>query len=597
MEQNDSILYYDHYKKGIKYYHSCNYKLAIKEFKKASLYTHSTYYKAKCINNEGVCYKNISNFDSAFTCYFKANKFLTDIDSLQETAKSYNNLGNLYLSTGDYYSALQNFLLSLKIKREYNDSLHIGSTLLNMGEVQLRLNNLQKAKEYYIESLKIRKKTKDTIGISSCYVNLGILQKRNSNFSEAMNYFNMALNLCNIGFCGEKHIRLIAMENIGELYNQLDQKDKALSIFKTCLLFAKDLNSIDDITYCKNEIANIIIQKGEYNTALKYAKEAFVTAKNTNNFEVLDDYSLTISYIYEKKGNTKDALVWYKKHDFYKDSILTIQKARSIQSLEFKYKTQQKENEILKLQNENILKESQLAKSKYTVYGVVGLLLLIVGIGYFLWAKQKQGQKLALLQNTVKASEIEKNRIGRELHDGIAGSILRIVYETEQDQIDLSDKLLKTYNEVRDLSHQLDGRPIHGEMFSDRLLETIPENKEGQIFDVKLSPNHLQLREPYGTHIYRIVQELVTNNLKHAKASRTDISIELEKEVLSIFYKDNGIGMAGFKKGNGYVNMENRIELMNGNIELNTKPDNGFEVTVKIPYKKAIITQKQKIAV
>jgi signal transduction histidine kinase len=117
----------------------------------------------------------------------------------------------------------------------------------------------------------------------------------------------------------------------------------------------------------------------------------------------------------------------------------------------------------------------------------------------------------------------------------------------------------------------------------DRLFEIVPENNENQLFEVSIVPQYIELEEPYSTHIYRIILELFTNNLKYANASKTKVSLSLENNVLTLLYSDNGKGVTSLKKGNGLKSIDNRITLLNGNLDINSK--NGFSVSIKIPYK------------
>jgi signal transduction histidine kinase len=285
---------------------------------------------------------------------------------------------------------------------------------------------------------------------------------------------------------------------------------------------------------------------------------------------------------YEINGDNKNALVYYKLMKAESDSLYQKSFYSKIAESETKYQTQQKEAEILKLSNENLKKEAALIKSNNVIYAVSGILFATLILILFFWHKRKQKERLIKLETAIKATDEEKKRIGKELHDGIAGSIIRLVHEVENKDVNLSDKLLKTYNEVRDLSHQLNNTPMHGEAFMERLIEIIPDNHENQVFSFKITPSNLELIEPYGTHIYRIIQELITNNLKHAKATKTIILIKYDKEKLTINYSDNGIGTKELKKGTGIINIEDRVAIMKGKILINNS--NGFSVDIEIPY-------------
>lgn len=584
LQQNDSISYKNHYKIAINYYKSSEYNKAIDEWNTAIKCTNSKYDKSKCLINAGVCYKLLSKYDSAFYCYSKARDVAIAIDSVKLLGKINNNLGVLSLRTGAYNKAQEHLLLALKYKKEENNIKAIGSTLLNLGEVQLRLNNWDKAEDYYLQSLQLREQVADTFGITSCCINLGIVNKRRGHYIKAKRYYDDALKYCDASTRNMDDIRLIVYENMGELSTKKGNFEKAIFLYNIALELANKINSLFDIAHCKNEIALVKLEQGLPHAALKLSKESFLIAENANIFEKKESYSYTISKAYEKLGNYKKAIKWSRKHEIYKDSILTIDKIREVQGMEYEYQTQQKETKILKLSNQNNEQKAQLAQSRLINISGASVLLLLSGLGLFFWHKKKQQQKLKLLESSVKASEQAQKRIGKELHDGIAGSLIKLVHDTEGKQQDLSDKLLHTYHEIRELSHQLDNTPMHGELFMERLFELIPKSKDDQVFTFKIIPNHLDLKEPYGTHVYRIIQELIANNLKHAKATKTSIRIALEKEQLQLNYTDNGIGVQNLKKGRGFKNIEDRLALMQGELIIDKDYEGGFKLDIYIQY-------------
>ncbi len=565
-----------HYKKAIDNYRYSQYKEAIKEWQKAYDVTSSKYNKAKCLMNIAIGFKKIDLYDSAFVYNEKAGIILKDIDSLRLLGNLENNLGTLYLKTGAYHKAITHLLTALDIKKRTKNLKGAGSTLLNLGEVELRLDNLDKAQKYYLESLKIREQIKDTAGIASCYIDLGILEKRKANYDKAYKYYQNVLDLCQNNFRQSDRYKLIALENTGELKVVQGEPDMALPYFTEALSIANNINSLYDVSYCENEIAKIKLENNQLNAALKLAQNSYNTAKKINNLENLEQSTLLLSQIYERLGPSKKALNLLKEYQIYKDSLFDVSKVKQIQELESKYQTQQKEAQILKLSNENIKKEAALAKTRFIMYAVGGTSVFLLGLGFLFWQRRRQQQKLEVLASAVKAGEAEKQRIGKELHDGIAGSLIKLVYETEGDNLDLSDKLLKTYNEVRTLSHQLNNTPMHDEIFADRIEELLPENLPDKQFKIHIEPRNLKLPEPYGTHLYRIIQELIANNLKYANATETIINIVQKDDTLHFEYKDNGIGADNIKKGNGLKNIMDRVTLMKGELQIQSATDKGF---------------------
>lgn len=581
-QNNSPVDFKENYKKAIKKFKASEYQNAIKAWKEAS--RHGIQYdKARCYVNIGVSYKRLSNYDSAFFHYNKAKNILTLLDSLRVLSNVYNNLGTLHLRTGNYEKAENNFLLSLKIKEKRKDTLKIGSTLLNLGEVQLRLKNFNKAKEYYSKSLNLRLKVKDTFGIVSCYINLGILEKKQFFYKEALTYYNQALKFCNLGFNNMENLKLRVYQNIGSLLFTQKKNDSAILYYEKALLLSKKVGDKLDIAFCKNEIARIKIQKKSFNSAKKLALEAFQTSNELNILEDMQLFSLTIFEAFEGLKDYKKANIWLKKHIKIKDSILNIDRIKNIQNLEFKYETQQKENKILKQENDLQKKEISLQESKTKTNIAFSGILIILSLGGTYILTRNKNEKNKLLAKKIEGKEEEKKSVGKELHDDIASDLISINYSIENKDPKISREILKCYDKVRNLSHQLNNRYIKDTPFANRLIEAIPEEREDQFFSLKVTPPLLKLSETYSNNFYRIIRELITNNLKYAQASETTISVTLENQKLSLDYIDNGIGISEFKKGTGFKNIEERVHALKGTLDIQN--NNGLKVNINLPYK------------
>jgi signal transduction histidine kinase len=218
---------------------------------------------------------------------------------------------------------------------------------------------------------------------------------------------------------------------------------------------------------------------------------------------------------------------------------------------------------------------------------------------------EKQSQELAfqqdLLKSTIITQERERARIAQELHDEI-GSKLNVVNLNfnllEQSLINGQDadisidqirtSLTHSIKRVRDLSHGL-YPPILEKFGIQSALKSLALefNKTGQIIiDMEIDHEWKKIELTKSLHIYRIVQELINNTIKHAKAKHIQFSSSQDKNGLMLIYKDDGIGVAGNLNkglGMGMQNIKTRVSLLDANMELNSIKSNGFEIRILIP--------------
>ncbi len=247
------------------------------------------------------------------------------------------------------------------------------------------------------------------------------------------------------------------------------------------------------------------------------------------------------------------------------------------------------------------------------VYTFIAFILLTVSLLVFIYYSrkkiiQKEIEKKDLeikyqkemLNAAILTQEKERKRIARDLHDDISSKINIIslnshfltvpnlsekeIRQITSNIIDVSAKVLES---TRRISHDL-LPPIFEEfgihvaieelcsnyLKSNNLIVNYNNILEQDIFDEIDKKNHL--------HIFRILQELINNSIKHGMATEIDINFEKKKKKRVLKYKDNGNGFdvqkTNLKKGLGMKNIESRVEFLNGKFEMNSAIDQGVQV-------------------
>ena len=235
--------------------------------------------------------------------------------------------------------------------------------------------------------------------------------------------------------------------------------------------------------------------------------------------------------------------------------------------------------------------------SELILVATLGMFVLAVGVVFFFLAyqrrllkEQKERQRVEaeyqqeLLRSTVRSQERERNRIGKDLHDEVGAmlSTSRMYFRhldqsTSAEKFDqLKGKVLGLFDDtlasVRRVSHDL--RPP--------VLETLglAEAVSGLVGhlndtgDIKVTYQHnilVKLDKEFELAWYRIIQELIHNTIKHAQATEIGIQLKGDSTQLQVEYEDNGVGInSGYelKRGLGMQNIESRLNLMQGKMEL-----------------------------
>lgn len=238
-----------------------------------------------------------------------------------------------------------------------------------------------------------------------------------------------------------------------------------------------------------------------------------------------------------------------------------------------------------------------VSEQSYLILGTSAMVLMMLGIIYFALAFQRklarrareyqeieklmQKQELASAYLLIEGQEQERKRIAAELHDNIGGllatlkiySDLTLSNNGKHDQEHLNKKVNEVTrslgDEVRKLSHELDLRTLSGfglKVALENLCEAI--NDSGKITVQTLVDIREPIPDDYAFHIYRIIQELVTNTLKHSQASKVRIELSQIGPDITLIYEDNGQGfdLNNTKNGMGMQNISVRVNQINGKL-------------------------------
>ncbi len=207
-----------------------------------------------------------------------------------------------------------------------------------------------------------------------------------------------------------------------------------------------------------------------------------------------------------------------------------------------------------------------------------------------------------LIRVTIESQEEERKRIGKDLHDqvGTALSRLRLLMESLGEEQEMDEERKKKYQstrqiistvvtDVRTISHQLSPTILELCGLEEALLEIIDQvNITGNLRAQLLKEEETvmsNLSPAANMAIYRSIQELITNTIKHAKAQEINLNFRKENDQLHICYQDNGIGLANESEqpGMGLKNIASRVISVNGTFHIDPKAT-GFKINIDIPY-------------
>lgn len=398
---------------------------------------------------------------------------------------------------------------------------------------------------------------------------------------------------------------------LAEGYNQLEKQKKALQYLDSAIYYARKDKNLGQKGFALIKKAHILTEDKQYAKAENMLNEAIKT------YNIADD-NPSLLYAYLEKKILYTSKKDYKAASIMGDSIFGLavksydeRFADGISEMEVKYKTAEKEREILEQRAEIAEKGLLLQKRQYQFYGALGLALLFCILGYLFYNQQKLKNKQLVKENKLKVAlketetqnklQEQRLRISRDLHDNIGAQLSFIIssidnlkYASKDTSDEFKDKLsyiseftLSTIDQLRDTIWAMNKDEISLTDLQSRTLAFIEKAKVAKQ-DIKFKYNNevekdILFTAIEGMHLFRVIQEAINNSLKYANASIVTVDFLEVNNQLYINIKDNGIGFEkeAVQLGNGLYNMQKRMDEINAHIDINSKPSEGTEIVVK----------------
>jgi len=214
-------------------------------------------------------------------------------------------------------------------------------------------------------------------------------------------------------------------------------------------------------------------------------------------------------------------------------------------------------------------------------------------------SKQIEQDKLLRISSVIDAQENERQRLSRDLHDGLGQMLLAVKMKLEQAKKSSNEKNISTITEaielikntiaeIRTISNDLMPTVLANFGLTEGLNKLCRDSLQNSSIDFDFICNNLEninFDEKEQIYIFRIIQEIVNNIIKHSNAKEAQIKIFNENDTLNIIVKDNGMGFDSTlnKSGNGLKNILERTKLLNGSLLINSIINQGTTIQISIP--------------
>ena len=333
----------------------------------------------------------------------------------------------------------------------------------------------------------------------------------------------------------------------------------------------------------------------KFDEALAFANKKIETSHSLHHEEDKMEAHLLLSDIYYKTGAFKQSIE--NKNEYYtiKDSLFNKSSANTLAYYQTLYETEKKEKELVeKNSNIQLLEKDNEASKKLFIIIVIASALLFGLILLYRNQKDLKGKKLLqekYSQDLLQSQENERIRISKDLHDGIGQKLLIIKNKLlSKGESETKEMVEETIEEVRSISRDLYPFQLQELGITRAIEHTITQIDENTTLFISSEIDNIDhlFQKEQEVNIYRIVQESLSNIIKHAKAEASKVSIKKMTDKIIISIKDNGVGFDFNEKYQdenslGLKTLLERTKFLSGQMKIHSKKGDGTLIEFTLP--------------
>lgn len=555
--------------------------------------------------------------DSGLAEYGRSLDYLLKERGYRYTGVAWTGIGNTMMQSGRLDTAAQAYFHGIEAYREAGDTVSMAHAYNGLSIIFSQMEQLQKSLHYLRKAEVLYVQRRDSGNHIKVLINMGDKYTRLNQPSDAAVSFREAIRISDLA--QYQLGRFYARVGIADLYaTKKLHTDSALIYLHEAERIARGFTLPPLLVSSMHETFGLAyFESGNSAMAREHLLKAGPVLKDIGHVPTLMQHSHLLTKVNIQLGQKAAAMDAFDDYVRYRDSLQKTDVATKVNELETKYRTLEKDKSLADQQLAITKKDLELRKKGGMLAALGGGLLLVLAIAggiYFHFRQQQQLQRqqmqliqkeaeLAMAQASMEGEEKERARLARNLHDG-AGSILSGVklylasLETEYRELSQSAPYRNTLSllndavsEIRNTSHNLMPRPLFEEgldMAAHAYCEKLSRHHSLEI-------EYLSFGEPrrFNAHfelmIYRTLQELLANVIKHAEATHVFVQLNFGEEMFSLTVEDDGKGFTdtGEAAGIGMFDLRSRVEAFRGTMDVESSAE-GTSVLLALPLNAAI---------
>lgn len=564
---------------------------------------------AQSYNDLGILFIDEANYEKAIEYFMTSLSIRKKLQDSSGIAAIYNKLGIVYQKQGRLSDALDAQLKALAIYEAAQNKAYQAVCLNNIAIIHQNLGDLERSLEYHQYALAMRVDLLDNKGEGASYLNMANVFLKLADTNSAVNYYQKALTI--FQHFDDDEAYSTTLNNLGKVYLAELEYKKALPLLEKSLDLRLKMEDKKALSSSYAKLGEVYLGLKQQSLSKEMLLKSLQLAREVGVVEEEMETCSLLSLLFSKMNRYDSAYYYHVIYQELRDSVYQDRLDQQIVEVQSRYDVQRQKSENQLLVRENELFEAQLSQRKTEILLLIFIIISITGAGIFFYYRYRQRQqeihtKELLKQNEIRmqavidAQESERRRIARDLHDGVGQKLsgIRLQWESSkipqasmehQDKLTSMKRLLdESVEEVRSISHQMMPKELEQFGLVPAIDQTLINSLGMSSIQYKFEHHGMESRvsQQIELALFRILQELVSNIIKHAGASMVTIQLLKNKRNLVLVVADNGVGMdlkSPKISGIGMMNVESRVDSIKGHIHIETAKNNGMTTTIRIP--------------
>ncbi|MDR6784944.1 two-component system NarL family sensor kinase [Pedobacter africanus] len=571
-----------------------NYMAGKLKYSKRMMYLHAT----------------LTQHDSAIWYGKQILKIATETKDSLNMGIAYYTLGERYNFKSDYETGIAYSLKGLRIIERLGTSPETRATLNgSMAANYLMIKDYKKSIEFGEKAEMLDRKNKNYKSLASTLTNLGNAYDGLGQEMKALSAYKESLSLCD----KYNYPSFVAMncEGIVEIMDRQNKLDQVKYYAEKGLATAIKIEDNFNIMSCYQNLSVYYLKTNQHAKAKELLFKALDISKTNDYKEARGTILQSLSNVLYAERNYALASQYQREASKIREDIFTESMAQKHANEEVKFETEKKENQI-KLQTAEIRQKNIL--NYFLIAGTTAFLAISI-LSYRNYKHRQKLQQakideletekqLTATEAVLKGEEQERTRLAKDLHDGLGGMLSGIKFSLNNMKENLImtpenahafgrsiDMLDSSIKEMRRVAHNMMPEILVKYGLDIALKEYCEEMDRSSMLHVNyqsIGIHQADIPQTTAINIYRIIQELVNNSIKHAQAKNVLVQLHQseQEKLLAITVEDDGNGFDTNQlkqsEGMGWLNITNRIEFLKGKIDLQSEPSKGTSIMIEI---------------